>query len=76
MLDCLPRLWGANSTRLPNSGGGSSWEGSLSPSIAYPTKFEVEASLRDAKFQIAKRSVSKNKRAKFERIVKKREKQL
>jgi len=49
---------------------------SLSPSIAYPTKFEVEASLRDAKFQIAKRGVSKNKRAKFERIVKKREKQL
>jgi hypothetical protein len=47
---------------------------SLSPSIAYPTKFEVEASLRDAKFQIAKRGVSKNKRAKFERIVEKREK--
>jgi len=49
---------------------------SLSPSIAYPTKFEVEASFRDAKIQIAKRGISKNKRAKFERIVKKREKQL
>jgi hypothetical protein len=50
---------------------------SLSPSIAYPTKFEVEASLRDAKFQIAKPGgIRKNKRAKFERIVEKREKQL
>jgi len=50
---------------------------SLCPSIAYPTKFEVEASLRDAKFRIAKPGgISKNKRAKFERIVEKREKQL
>ena len=50
---------------------------SLSPSIAYPTKFEVEVSLRDAKFQIAKPGgIRKNKRAKFERIVEKREKQL
>src|SRR5271157_877092 len=36
-----------------------------------------EASLRDAKFRIAKPGgISKNKRAKFERIVEKREKQL
>jgi hypothetical protein len=49
---------------------------SLSPAIAYPTKREVEASLRDARIQIAKRGVSRNKRVRFERIVEKREKQL
>jgi hypothetical protein len=48
----------------------------LSPAIAYPTKCEVEASLRDARIQIAKRGVSTNKRVRFERIVEKREKQL
>jgi len=32
--------------------------------------------VRDAKFQIAKRGVSKNKQVKFERIIEKREKQL
>jgi hypothetical protein len=49
---------------------------SLSPSIAYPTRLEVEASLRDARIQIAKRGISRNKRVRFERIVEKREKQL
>jgi len=37
---------------------------------------EVEASLRDARIQIAKRGISRNKRVRFERIVEKREKQL
>src|SRR5208282_4364383 len=32
--------------------------------------------VRDAKFQIAKRGVSKNKQVNFERIIEKREKQL
>ena len=49
---------------------------SLSPAIAYPTKAEVAASLRDASFHIAKRGVSNNTRAKFQRIIAKRQKQL
>lgn len=49
---------------------------SLGPAIAYPTKAEVEASIRDATYRIAKRGVSKKTREKFERIVEKRKEQL
>jgi hypothetical protein len=40
------------------------------------TKAEIEASLQDANYQNAKPGSSKRKRAKFERILQKREKQL
>jgi hypothetical protein len=49
---------------------------SLSPSIAYPTLAEVNASLRDAQYNLAKRGTSQKKRATFKRIVAKRQKQI
>lgn len=48
---------------------------SLSPSIAYPTLAEVNASLRDAQYNLAKPATNPKKRATFKRIVAKRQKE-
>jgi hypothetical protein len=49
---------------------------SARPAIAYPTKKEVLSSLRDAQYRLGKGSLSKQAKAKFERIVEKRKKEL
>ena len=49
---------------------------SMRPAIAYPTKKEILCSLRDPEYQLAKRSLSKQSRVKFQRIIEKRKKGL